>query len=310
MPDKLLGKYTKPVKRAEREIVGREEEIKRVQAALMRPELCNVMLLGDAGSGKALDDLTPIPVADSRGYVPIGKLKVDDYVYDESGHSTRVLGVFPQGMLDAYLVTFSDGSEVVCNNEHMWNVRGKLDRYSRSGYDTMTLQDILDKGVGNKEWWLPVAKPVLRAKYRFQVEPYVIGAVLAMNLNIDVNIFVDSSDDRFLTKLSTLIGSTYLHRTNVVGKDVLGKTGPVYNWHYMRPNTPLFDYLRNVRRIPELYFIGSVSQRFELLQGFMDARGEVGGSTSATCVLKLDDEILAQDVVRLANSVGLRCKFT
>lgn len=47
-----LETYTHPVKRAEREIVGREVEKARVMAAMQRPELCNVMLLAEAGSGK------------------------------------------------------------------------------------------------------------------------------------------------------------------------------------------------------------------------------------------------------------------
>lgn len=310
MPGNLLGKYTKPVKKAEREIVGREVEIKRVQAALMRPELCNVMLLGDAGSGKALDSHTPIPVADRRGYVEIGKLKPGDYVYDECGHSTRVLGVYPQGSIPAYRVTFSDGSEIVCNDEHLWNVRTKANRYTRSSYDTLTLREIMDKGVGDKSWWLPVAKPVLRAKHYFNIEPYVVGAILALNLDMAVDIFADASEDAFLAKLSRLLGPMYLHRVPVMDTCTLGKMGSVRRWRYTRPNTGLFDYLRTVRRIPPRYFVGSVPQRFELLQGFMDAKGEVVGTTSAACVLKLDDEILAHDVVRLANSVGLRCKFS
>ena len=41
----MLGQYTAPVKRAERKIVGRDKEIEQIQAALMRPEICNVMLL-------------------------------------------------------------------------------------------------------------------------------------------------------------------------------------------------------------------------------------------------------------------------
>lgn len=49
---KYLHNYTKPVKYAEREIVGREHEMRTVLAAFERPELCNVILLGDAGSGK------------------------------------------------------------------------------------------------------------------------------------------------------------------------------------------------------------------------------------------------------------------
>ena len=47
-----LSTYTHPLKRAERPIVGREIEMDRVMAAMMRPELCNVMLLSEAGSGK------------------------------------------------------------------------------------------------------------------------------------------------------------------------------------------------------------------------------------------------------------------
>ena len=47
-----LDAYTAPVKKAEREIVGRENEIRTLYAALMRPELCNVILLAEAGAGK------------------------------------------------------------------------------------------------------------------------------------------------------------------------------------------------------------------------------------------------------------------
>lgn len=47
-----LSKYTVPVKEAEREIVGRDEEMRSILAAFHRPELSNVILLGEAGSGK------------------------------------------------------------------------------------------------------------------------------------------------------------------------------------------------------------------------------------------------------------------
>lgn len=47
-----LAAYTQPLKPAERPIIGREREMRGVKAALSRPELCNVILLGSAGSGK------------------------------------------------------------------------------------------------------------------------------------------------------------------------------------------------------------------------------------------------------------------
>lgn len=47
-----LNKFTNFVKKPEREIIGREKEMNVIKAAMMRPELCNVILLGEAGSGK------------------------------------------------------------------------------------------------------------------------------------------------------------------------------------------------------------------------------------------------------------------
>lgn len=48
----FLKEYTHPVKKAERAIIGRENEMRSILAAFQRPELCNVILLGEAGSGK------------------------------------------------------------------------------------------------------------------------------------------------------------------------------------------------------------------------------------------------------------------
>lgn len=47
-----LSEYSAPLKAAEREIIGREREIRLLMAAMMRPELSNVILLAEAGSGK------------------------------------------------------------------------------------------------------------------------------------------------------------------------------------------------------------------------------------------------------------------
>lgn len=48
-----LFKYSVPVKAPQRELIGREKELRQVRAGLERPELCNVMLLGEAGTGKS-----------------------------------------------------------------------------------------------------------------------------------------------------------------------------------------------------------------------------------------------------------------
>lgn len=48
----LLFKYSTPLRAADREIVGRENEIAQVMAAMSRPELCNCILLSPPGVGK------------------------------------------------------------------------------------------------------------------------------------------------------------------------------------------------------------------------------------------------------------------
>ena len=47
-----LNKYTSMLKTMERPLVGREREMQKLLAAMRRPELCNVILLAPAGSGK------------------------------------------------------------------------------------------------------------------------------------------------------------------------------------------------------------------------------------------------------------------
>ena len=142
-----LRKYSRPLKKAERPIVGREVEMDRVMASLMRPELCNVMLLAEAGSGKAFDNSTLIPVYDDRGYVPIGQLQVGDKVFDENGKPVDILGVYPQGKKKAFKITFADGSSLICNDEHLWNVRTRYQHYENKPYQTRTLREMIDYGI-------------------------------------------------------------------------------------------------------------------------------------------------------------------
>ena len=68
-----------------RDIVGRESEKISLMSSLARPEMCNVILLAPPGTGKAHPNDELIPVADERGYVRVGLLKVGDRVFDEHG---------------------------------------------------------------------------------------------------------------------------------------------------------------------------------------------------------------------------------
>lgn len=76
----LLDKYTTPVKKMTRELIGRKKEMLQLEACLNRPELCNALLLGEAGSGKtALVQGTMMKDTD-RHYIEVNLSKmIADY---------------------------------------------------------------------------------------------------------------------------------------------------------------------------------------------------------------------------------------
>lgn len=75
------------------------------------------ILAGIPGCGKAqpVNTIIPTPAGDRR----LGDIVAGDYVFDRLGKPTKVLGVFHQGKLDNYKVTFKDGRFTYCNDEHL-----------------------------------------------------------------------------------------------------------------------------------------------------------------------------------------------
>ena len=100
----FMDKYTKPVKRSPREIVGRKNEMLMLEACLNRPELCNAMLLGEAGSGKTMLVQGTMANDPNRHYVEVNLAKmIADYdpitlgnsltqLFDEVGVMKKEMG--------------------------------------------------------------------------------------------------------------------------------------------------------------------------------------------------------------------------
>ncbi|MFL0579486.1 LAGLIDADG family homing endonuclease [Dietzia sp. 179-F 9C3 NHS] len=86
---------------------------------------------GKTGSGKALDTQTPICTPD--GWRTMGELSVGDRVFDEAGRPTTVTGVYDQPLTDTcFEVKFSDGSTVVCDDQHLWWTETRTTRVART----------------------------------------------------------------------------------------------------------------------------------------------------------------------------------
>lgn len=310
----FLNQFTAPVKKMERPLIGRENELRTLRAAMMRPELCNVILLAEAGSGKALADWTLIPVADSRGYVTIHDIVPGDFVFDETGRPVKVLRVFPQGWIPAYLVKFSDGSEIVCNDEHIWAARQAK---ANSSYENLTLRELLNQGLFTKnhthyKWRVPIGQAVAWPEQELPIHPYVMGALIAGGCLTERPLTLSTAKEDVAVRVADLIGAvTKRNPTN-------------YSWRFkirsdlqtcistnefaekLGSDAEVFHRRAADRRIPRIYLTGSVSQRFELVRGMMDVCGRVASDSHGSCYFTAPCKQIALDMQAVLNSLGYR----
>lgn len=274
----MLRDFASRLGKPAREVVGREKEKVSLMSALARPEMCNAILLAPPGTGKAHPNDELIPVADERGYVRIGMLKVGDRVFDEHGDPVTVTGVFPQGVLREYVVVVSeinDGWAVHCNDEHLWTVR-------RDGgqWQTLTLREIMDQGLydarGGLVWELPASGALVRQSRLLPVDPYVCGAFLGWGVRIDERGYVsmpNEAPDEVFAAIEERMGwkrqieksrSIFIHEET--GKRVEGSqvmTHPAF--------TSLIVKGEKERRIPRLYMTSSIHDRQEMARALRES---------------------------------------
>ena len=128
---------------------------------------------------KALDIKTPIPSPD--GTKTMGELKVGDRVYDEQGSPCNVTAVtgHMQGK-NCFLIQFSDGSELVADEDHQWLVDDNMQctfTKCRRIITTKEMANTYRTKQGNR-YRIPLASAVTGVTKELPVPPYVLGAWL------------------------------------------------------------------------------------------------------------------------------------
>lgn len=307
----VLAGYTNPVKKPERDIVGRKEEMRSMRAALMRPELCNILLLGDAGSGKALRDDVMIPVADSRGMVPIGNIKPGDYVFDESGKPCPVLGVFHQGLMHVYDVLFDDGSVIPCNDSHLWATwcgRGRNSVITNFRVQALKDMDVPERVTGNIKYYVPRAQAAMRSARSLPLPAYAMGVFLACGTQSFRGFCLTCSDNAVWSALYWQLGSALYrwlepsHDEWFIVLDGVSNISAICDGECAEVlNKPIAE-----RHIPSLYLYSSADQRRQLLCGLLGLAPDVKDNKIIKAAFSTISEKLAHDVRILAASLGFR----
>ncbi|MFE0133263.1 AAA family ATPase [Streptomyces sp. NPDC059037] len=91
----LLSKLSEPLKKAERDIVGREHETMQLLASMSRPELCNALLLAEAGTGKTALVQATMLVDSDRLYLEVDPARM----ISEAGNAENMAAIL-KGFFD------------------------------------------------------------------------------------------------------------------------------------------------------------------------------------------------------------------
>ena len=88
--------YTNFLKPMERPLIGRENEIRKLMAAMQRPELCNVILLANAGSGKTALVQGTMEIDTARAYLEVDLPKMISNLKNENEMADKLKRLFSE----------------------------------------------------------------------------------------------------------------------------------------------------------------------------------------------------------------------
>lgn len=241
---------------------------------------------GAAGGGKA----QPVyaRVLTLSGWRRIGDLKIGDSVLTPRNETATILQVHPQGVQHIYKVTFQDGSVAECTADHLWYSKPKRDSSDR--FRARPLCELL---LSPQQFVVPLTDAVNLPVVDVSIDPYVLGCILGDGCITTNSVGFTSADEFVISELAKYVVVTkrkakYQYGINgIVSKlrelDLLGKNS-------------------HTKFIPREYKIGSVEQRYSIIQGLMDTDGYVSidGKVNYT---SMSSQML-DDVAYLIRSLG------
>jgi phage terminase large subunit GpA-like protein len=264
------------------------------------------------------------PVATTEGWKTMETLDVGDRVFDENGQPCWVTGISPVFQdHECYRLRFSDGSELVADAGHRWQVWRKLGAMREELCTRTTAEMLMDyryeKGNGNEHRYsIDLIGPLVLEPLHLPIDPYLLGYWLGNGAARQNNAAAHSDDAAEIagylrdsgvtveiqpvkgrTALLTLDGGRKLEHT-AAGRFAVA----VAEEESYFPAALRALGLSNNKQIPREYLRASFSQRLALLQGLMDSDGscELNGG----CCFSTSNPVLRDAVFELVVGLGLK----
>jgi hypothetical protein len=264
-------------------------------------------------------------VATVDGWKTVADLVPGDHVFAPDGKPVLCYGKTPVKLgRPCYRLTFDDGSSIVADHRHSWEVydrwRAGSKRARHDGFEpwrTMTTEQIyravhqhLDgspKTPDQTRFGLRPAAAVQWAAKDLPLDPYVLGLWLGDGDSRAAKIAAGEEDRSALVSLIEAAGFTVSQYRPTNGRCAILSFNHGRKWAKSGTSQTVLremGLLRN-KHVPAAYLTASVEQRLALLQGLMDSDGSV--NKRGNCVFVNKDAGLCDAVVSLVRSLGWRC---
>lgn len=245
-----------------------------------------------------------------NGWTTMGELKIGDEICGTNGTIQTVVGTYAKGKKKIYKLTFANGQEVECCEDHLWDVTYK-DKYT-----TMTLKDILSKG-------LVYTKPCGEIQYNFYT-PRTNVEFFKKDLPVDPFLVGLLIGDGSLCDTGSVELSLALNKINVMDEVILPdnikySVKKYEDKHYYRvkfskidpSGIGMHDYMRSIgllnkkssdKFIPTNYLYSTTEDRERLLAGLANTDGYI--NSRGLLEYSTISEQLCKDIVELLEGLG------
>lgn len=230
-----------------------------------------VAVMKGAQVGFALDSETDLPTPE--GFVKMKDIKRGDYVLSEHGLPIKVtMATDLMHEHKCYKVVFTDGSEIVADADHLWEVYDlkNVKRVLSTEKILPRVKHVKKSGKSRNRYYIPNSKAIEGIEKNLPIDPYLLGLWLGDGCTTSNTITATKEDAIF-----------YKQELSSRGIDVLltPYKGQDHTYHVRVQNA--FNSWKggyNIygnKHIPSEYFTASIQQRLDLLQGLIDTDGHV-----------------------------------
>jgi hypothetical protein len=267
----------------------------------------------DVGSKNGAGKAQPLTskILTPSGWTTMGELSVGDEVLSQDGTPSKITGIYPQGQLKTYQITFEDGRSCEASGEHLWQV----DHYRKDDLKTevLTTEEILQtmhkRGLYKivSRYYVPLYNPIIKDDVELPINPWLMGMMIGVG-NFQGNCNEFTTKDPHIIDRAATIGIEYntmvqklsnnTYKFGIYGAD---RQETVFKFLDIIESLGLYGLKLEKRFVPSIFKNASDRQKIKFLQGLTDAIGAVQNN-SITFAINSDQ--LKDDILDMVRGMG------